>query len=100
MKLPEQIPPIFKNFYFVTSVIFLIWMLFFDSNDLFSQFRLSSKLRTLEHEMEYYQEKIEEVKDDREELLSNDELMEKYARERYFMKKPNEDLYVIVEKED
>ena len=46
-----------------------------------------------------YLEKIEEVKADREELMSNDELLEKFARENYLMKKPEEDVYVVVDEE-
>jgi len=93
IKLPYYI----KNFYFLVGIFFAIWMLFIDSNDVFSQFTLRSKLSTLEQEKAYYLEKIEEVKKDREELLSNQELLEKFAREKYLMKKKNEDLYIVVE---
>jgi len=93
IKLPSYI----KNFYFLVGIFFVIWMLFIDSNDVFSQLHLRSKLSTLEQERQYYLEKIEEVKKDREELLSNQELLEKFAREKYLMKKKNEDLYIVVE---
>ena len=53
----------------------------------------------LEDEKAFYTEKIEEVKEDRAELLSDDELLEKFARENYLMKKPDEDVYVVVEDE-
>jgi cell division protein FtsB len=72
-------------------------MLFVDSNDVFSQLKLRKKVTTLEQEKEYYLEKIEEVKKDREELLSNQELLEKFAREKYLMKKKTEDIYLVVE---
>ena len=91
-------PKFTKNFYFLASLVFLIWMLFFDSNDLVTQYKLSKKLHDLENEKAYYEAKITEVKQDREELLSNKELLEKFARENYFMKKKAEDIYVIVEK--
>lgn len=74
-------------------------MLFFDSNDLFSQYRLSRKQSELEQTKAFYQEKIQEVKSDREALLNDDDLLEKMAREKYFMKKDNEDVYVIVEEQ-
>lgn len=96
----KSLPPFTKNFYFLSTVLFFIWMLFFDSNDLVTQYKLSKKLHDLESEKAYYEEKITEVKKDREELLSNKELLEKFARENYFMKKKTEDLYVIVEKEN
>lgn len=90
---------IFGNFYLIIGLLFLIWLTFFDSNDLYTQIKQTAKLEGLEDEKEFYQEKIEEVKADREELLSNDELLEKFARENYLMKKPQEDLYVIVSSE-
>lgn len=78
-------------------MFFLVWMLFVDSNDIYSQYKLKKKLSDLEGEKEYYVEKIEEVEKDRQELLSDEELLEKFAREKYLMKKKEEDLYIIVE---
>ncbi len=95
----DRIPKIFKNFYFIAGLIFLLWMVFLDNNDLISQLRLSAKYNDLIEEKEYYQEKIKEVEIDREGLLSDQELLEKFARERYLMKKENEDLFVIVQNE-
>ena len=90
---------ILSNFYIVIGVIFLLWLIFFDSNDLYTQIKQTAKLRALEDEKEFYQKKIEEVKADREELMSNDELLEKFAREKYLMKKPEEDVYVVVDED-
>jgi cell division protein FtsB len=61
---------------------------------------MSKKLSELEDEKEHYQQRITEVQKDREELLSNTELLEKYAREKYQMKKPTEDLFIIMKKEE
>ena len=94
----KKLPAFTRNFYFLSTAVFLIWMLFIDSNDLISQYKLSNKLSTLEEQKSYYLEKIEEVKKDREELLSDDKLLEKFAREKYFMKKETEDLFIIIEK--
>ena len=80
-------------------MFFLFWIVFIDSNDLFTQYRLGSKLSNLKDEKTYYSEKIEEVKKDREELMSDKELLEKFAREKYLMKKPTEDIFVVVEEE-
>ena len=87
----------FRNFYAVSCFCFLIWMIFLDSNDLISRFRMGAKLRSLENEREYYQEKITEVEKDRQELTTNKELLEKFAREKYLMKKPSEDIFIIQE---
>ena len=84
----------------MVGAFFLIWLTFFDSNDLYSQYNLVQKVNTLNADKEYYVEKIEEVKEDREELLSNPDLLEKFAREKYLMKKQTEDLYVVVEAEE
>ncbi|WP_194776510.1 septum formation initiator family protein [Pararhodonellum marinum] len=86
-----------KNFYFVFTVLFVMWMVFIDSNDIVSQFQLQSKLKDMEKQKDYYMDKKEKIKEEREELMSNYELLEKFARERYLMKKKTEDLYVIVE---
>ena len=95
-----RVPKFFRSFYFLVSLAFLVWMLFFDANDFVTQFQTSQKLGILEDERDYYQEKIAEVQKDRKELLSNGELLEKFAREKYLMKKPSEDLYIIVEKDE
>ncbi|WP_186754577.1 FtsB family cell division protein [Echinicola salinicaeni] len=86
-----------KNFYFIFTVLFVIWMVFIDTNDIISQFTLRSKLSKLEDQKSFYLERKAKIKAEREELLSNYELLEKFARERYLMKKKTEDLYVIVE---
>ncbi|GGZ36751.1 hypothetical protein GCM10007049_32660 [Echinicola pacifica] len=86
-----------KNFYFIFTVLFVVWMVFIDNNDIISQFKLRSKLNGLEDQKEFYIERKEKIKAEREELLSNYELLEKFARERYLMKKKTEDLYVIVQ---
>lgn len=86
-----------KNFYFLFSVFFICWMVFIDSNDILTQFKLRTKIKDLERQKYYYLERKEKVKAEREELMSNQELLEKFARERYLMKKKSEDLYVVLE---
>ena len=72
-------------------------MLFFDSEDLFMQYRLRSKLKNLEAQEAYYLEQIEKIEKDRQGLVSNKDLLERLARQKYFMKKKTEDLYIIVD---
>ena len=86
------------NFYILAIVFFLFWVIFIDSNNLIVHVRLTKKLWDLENQKEFYQEKKLQIQSGRDELLSNTELLEKFARERYLMKKPTEDLYVVVEK--
>jgi hypothetical protein len=73
-------------------------MLLLDSNNLISRFQLSSKLSSLENERGYYEEKIKEVEKDHNEVFGDRESLEKFAREKYLMKKESEDIYIVVEK--
>jgi cell division protein DivIC len=93
----KKLPKAFRNFYVVTLAIFFVWMLVLDSNNLIARFQLSSKFSDLENEKEHYQEKIKEVEKDRNELFGDRESIEKFAREKYLMKKESEDIYIIVE---
>ncbi len=93
-------PPAFtKNFFFVTGITFLVWMLFFDTNDLISQYQLREKVIDLEDKKEYYSVKIKEVNKEREELMSNPQLLEKFAREKYLMKRKNEEVFIVVDED-
>ena len=93
----KKLPPVFRNFYFVSLAIFFAWMLLLDSNNLVARYQLGSKLNALEDEKEYYEGKIREVEQDRSELFGDRESIEKFAREKYLMKKRSEDIYIIVE---
>lgn len=95
-----RLPAFTKNFYFIVTVSFLLWMLFFDANDFIMQYQMSQKVRELEKNRHHYLERIEEVKKDRKELLSDPELLEKFAREKYLMKKPAEEVFVIIEENE
>jgi cell division protein FtsB len=93
----SRLPKPLRSFYFLGGLFFVVWMLFLDSNDLISRFKMSAKLRSLENEKEFYQEKIAEVQKDRDELFGTRESIEKFAREKYLMKKETEDVFVVVE---
>jgi cell division protein FtsB len=95
----KKLPPAFRNFYVVCGALFLFWMTFLDSNDLVTRVKMASKLGDLEDEKEYYNQKIIEVEKDRNELMTNKELLEKFAREKYLMRKETEDVFVIVDED-
>ncbi len=80
----------------MVCIAFSTWMIFFDNNDMISQIQLRLKLSEYKNKKEYYKEKIAEVKKEQQELLTNQASLEKFAREKYMMKKDNEDLYVII----
>ncbi len=96
VRLPFEIPSFLRSYYFLSAVALLGWLLFFDGNDLLSQARGRQKLAELERERDYYKGKIGEVERERDALLNNPDLLEKFARERYLMKRPREAVYVIV----
>ena len=87
---------IMGNKYFITGVVFLAWLTFFDANNLVRQFELRSNLNELQREQDYYAEQIKLNKALTEELMTNQSMLEKFAREKYLMKKDNEDIYLII----
>ena len=91
---------IIKNKYLVTLIVFFVWICFFDKNNLVSQIELAKKLHQLKYDKKYY---IQQIKDDSIEtieLLTNPDNLEKFARERYQMKRDSEDIFLIVHNED
>lgn len=87
-----------KNKYIIAGMAFIVWITFFDQNSIINRISAVRELKKMQRDKEYYLQKIEEDTQRAEELLSDDENLEKYAREQYIMKKPNEDVFVIVEK--
>lgn len=84
----------FKNIFILVFVVFAVWMLFIDSNSLLIHRELNEDINDLKNEKEYYKKEIEKDKKAIKEL-STDEGIEKLAREKYYMKKENEDIYII-----
>lgn len=81
--------------YPVTIVFFIVWMLFFDSNSVVFMYKQYKELQGLTAQEEFLKTEIDEMKEQKEELFSSDEKLEKYAREHYYFKKDNEDIYVL-----
>lgn len=93
----QKIPPFFRNFYVATFLVLMVWMAFFDANSFMVQVRNRSKLSDLQREIDYYAAQIDTIRANRHEVLGSDKLREKYAREKYLMKKPTEDVFVVVD---
>jgi cell division protein FtsB len=89
---------ILKNKYFLVIIGLILWLLYFDKNDVFTQFELVSKCNKLNVEKNYYIAEIENNKKDIIELQNNKESLETFAREKYLMKRDNEDVFVFVQK--
>ena len=89
---------ILKNRYVLIILFFLVWMLFFDDYAYVNHRILNKEIKTLEKNRDYYKKEIEQ--DEKQiQLLKNPDYIEKYAREQYFMKRENEDIFIIDVKE-
>ncbi len=86
---------LFKNKYFVSALVFVVWISFVDRNDLFTQYRRKQELKKLETSKNYYQAEIASTKKELQDLTNNSTVLEKIAREKFFLKRPNEDVFII-----
>lgn len=85
------------NKYLVVLAVFVVWVVFFDDNNLMKHRQNLAELTQLESQVDFYKHKIEADKRKLHELQTNDENLEKFAREQFLMKKADEDVFVIVE---
>ncbi|MGM5629542.1 septum formation initiator family protein [Apibacter raozihei] len=90
----------YTSIYVILSVIFIVWMIFFDTNSYLTHRELNKEISKLRHEKEHYKSKLDSEYIQYNNLKNNKEAREKYARENYFFKKNNEDIFIIVTKED
>lgn len=97
MKMPERLSRLLKNKYVLTVFAFFIWLLFFDNNDLIQQYERSQRLQKLKEERDFYKDRTERARNELKALNSDTAELERFARERYLMKKENEDIFMIVE---
>ena len=95
-RFTDKLPPAFRNKYLLTIVIFIVWVILLDSNNLIARYREMRELRKLRAEKEYYMQKIEADRKKLNELKTDNNNLEKFAREQYRMKKADEDLYIIL----
>ena len=95
-KLKAKLKP-FLNFYLIVGGFALVWMLFFDLNSVMVRFERSSRIGELEEDLAFYQQEKTSVQESRFILESDAAELERFARERYRMKKPDETLFVIVD---
>ena len=100
MKLLTHIPAFLKNKYFISFAAFCIVVLFLDKNDFFTQFERRNELRNLQQSKKHYTTQIAAERKELEALRSNPATVEKVAREKYLMKRDNEEIFIIPEKPD
>lgn len=92
----DKIPIIFRNKYILTIVIFIVWVTLLDSNNLIARYKDMKELHYLKIDREYYIRRIGDDKQKLHELKTDNHNLEKFAREQYRMKRPDEDLYIIL----
>jgi cell division protein FtsB len=95
MNVLSHIPAFVKNKYFLTVAGLLVWMFFFDRNDFPSQIERYQKLKELKTNTAYYDQKIEAAKTELEQRKTDPAAYERIAREKYYMKKDNEDIFLF-----
>ena len=86
-----------RKFYTATLVVWMVWILFLDNNNIGVVLSNRVKMKELEKEKAILQDKIKQVVRERNEVFGNPKMLEKWAREKYYMRKPHEDVYVIVD---
>jgi|SRR5450432_806491 cell division protein DivIC len=92
----DIIPSWLKNKYVLTTLCFAVWVLFIDDRDFVTtHFRHQNELHKLEARKVYFEAEILTVRKELEQLKSNPATLEKYAREKYLMKRDNEDLFIV-----
>ena len=95
MKLLIQLPAWLRNKFFIAFAAFAVWMLFFDERDVFTMRHHRQELRELQQSKKYYTEQINQERTVLESLKNSPATLEKYAREKYYMKRDNEDLFLV-----
>lgn len=97
MKRPSfRIPPRLRNRYALAVLVLLGWITLFDRNDIWTTWKNSRALHAMRNQQEWYAGEISRTREQLHELSSNTELLEKFARERYLMKRANEEIFVLV----
>ena len=96
----DKLPPILKNKFVLVTVVLLVWVAFFDSNNWIKQDKLKSEIEDLEEQKTYYLNEIHKDSVALFDLTNNQETQEKFAREKYLMKKENEDVIVIIDSDE
>ncbi|HPQ55729.1 MAG TPA: septum formation initiator family protein [Bacteroidales bacterium] len=86
---------VIRNRYFIVTFIFIVWILFFDNNSLTGWVRALREYSENKSQQRYYKEKIHQTESNLRELQSNKDSLEKFAREKYYFHKPDEDVFII-----
>lgn len=94
VKLPYLLK-LFKNKYILSLIVFSVWIAFFDRNDVFTQWNRKQELQKLEVSASFYEKEIANTKKDLTDLNNKPAILEKFAREKFYLKRPNEDIFLV-----
>lgn len=93
--MPRKIPGLLKNKYIIATLAFAVWIIFFDRNDLITQAGYLNRVHSLRSQKAFLEQQILHTDSNLHELQSDPDKLEKFAREKYLMKKSNEDVFLI-----
>ncbi|MFY8108994.1 MAG: FtsB family cell division protein [Bacteroidia bacterium] len=93
-----RIKPIIRNKYFLASFAFVLLLLLNERNSVFDQYKYKQELKAVEAKHQFYREEIARLRKEKEELFGSDKNLEKFAREKYLMKRDDEDVFVMIDK--
>ena len=96
--LYQKLPAPLRNKYIITFIVFLVWIFFIDTFDIITQIKMNKEFKQLKEQQEFYKSEVEKDSTIIYNLNNNHEEQERFARERFLMKKDNEDLYIVREK--
>tara|TARA_E500000331_G_scaffold70862_1_gene65604 strand:+ start:87 stop:401 length:315 start_codon:yes stop_codon:yes gene_type:complete len=99
-ELIDKIPNYLKNKYLIAIVLFIVWITFFDNFNLIKQSKIKKNINQLEENKKFYIQEITKDSSEYYDLLNDAEKREKFAREKFLMKKEDEDVYIIRRKND
>lgn len=81
--------------YTLSLIFFVVWMMLFDRNSMVFMYKQYNELKDLKQQEEFLKDEIAAMQKEKHDLFSNDDLLEKYARENYYFKRDEEDVFVI-----
>ena len=96
----RKVKKLLLNKYFYVGFGFLLWMIFADQESIIVQYKLSNDIKTLEKQKKFYLEEIEKNQNSLNILNNDTTSLEKFARENYYMKKDNEEVFVVIEEKE
>jgi cell division protein FtsB len=98
--IKEHVSKVSAYKYVIAFILFLVWLFFFDENSIITHQQNKQRLQELLQQKEYYKERIKADKQKLKDLNSGMKELEKFAREQYYMSKPGEDVFIVVEEKE